>query len=121
VRPDTRLHPTNAPNPHKTLATREPSTQDVRSERGLRLLEALLEPRKLLRRRKIVTQADAQVYPTQLAWLRHRTRRIERLGLTGVLLMLVGRGYPSRGPRNVFPSAQLRFGGDAGQLLIRVS
>src|SRR5829696_6336263 len=28
-RPDTRLHPTNAPNPHKSLATREPSTQDV--------------------------------------------------------------------------------------------
>ena len=28
-RPDTRLHPTNAPNPHRSLATREPSTQDV--------------------------------------------------------------------------------------------
>ena len=66
------------------------------------------------------TLRDAQVYPTQLAWLRHGTRRIERLGLTGVLLMLVGRGYPSRGPRNVVPSAQVRFGGDAGQLLIKV-
>jgi hypothetical protein len=48
VRPDTRLHPTNAPNPHKSLATREPSTQDIRSGSELPLLNTPLEAGKRL-------------------------------------------------------------------------
>jgi hypothetical protein len=41
--------------------------------------------------------------------------------VASVRLVLVGRDHPSRGPCNVVASAQLRFGGEAGQLLISVS
>jgi hypothetical protein len=50
-----------------------------------------------------------------------RVERAPRVSLHPSSWCWPGGGTPSRGPCNVVPPVQLRFGGDAGQLLISVS
>ena len=48
-RPDTRLHPTTASPLNKTLATREPSTQDITEESRIFPIRAFSEPLEFYR------------------------------------------------------------------------
>ena len=76
-RPYTRLHPTSTPNPHRPLAMREPSTQDIRLDQRSSEFDLWRAdfPRSPGRHAGVLEPASARTTRTICGHARHATGR----------------------------------------------